>query len=191
MCKFVLASKSPRRKEILKGIGADFKVSASDADENIDKNLEPFMYVQELAMIKAAAAKNESAEYIIAADTVVYFKGKIMGKPHTKEEAFEMLEALSGNTHSVYTGICVCNPKSGVSVTDYEKTDVTFNKLTHDEIRRYIESGEPFDKAGGYGIQGRGALLVGKIAGDYFNVVGLPASKLNKLLKKEFNTELI
>ena len=190
MCKFVLASKSPRRKEILKGIGADFKVSASDADENIDKNLEPFMYVQELAMIKAAAAKNESAEYIIAADTVVYFKGKIMGKPHTKEEAFEMLEALSGNTHSVYTGICGCNPNSGVSVTDYEKTDVTFNKLTHDEIRRYIESGEPFDKAGGYGI-GKGALLVGKISGDYFNVVGLPASKLNKLLKKEFNTELI
>lgn len=191
MCKFVLASKSPRRKEILKGIGVDFRVSASDAEENIDKKLEPFMYVQELAMIKAAAAKKEKAEYIIAADTIVYFNGKIMGKPHTEEEAFRMLEALSGNTHSVYTGICVCDPKSGVSATDYEKTDVTFNKLTHDEIKKYIESGEPFDKAGGYGIQGKGALLVEKISGDYFNVVGLPAAKLNKLLKKEFNTELI
>lgn len=191
MCKFILASQSPRRKEILKGIGVDFKVSVSDADENIDKNIEPHLYVQELAMIKAAAVKNENAEYIIAADTIVYHNGKIMGKPHTKEEAAGMLESLSGTTHSVYTGICVCALKKGVSVTDYEKTEVMFNKLTHEEITKYIESGEPFDKAGGYGIQGKGALLVKGISGDYFNVVGLPVAKLNKLLKREFNTDLL
>lgn len=191
MCKFILASKSPRRKEILKNIGVSFKVSVSDADENIDKNIEPSLYVQELAMIKAAAVEKENAQYVISADTVVYFDGKIMGKPHTEDDARAMLKALSGNTHSVYTGICVCECKTGISATDYEKTDVTFGKLTNDEIEKYIKSGEPFDKAGGYGIQGKGALLVEKISGDYFNVVGLPAAKLNKLLKQEFNTELI
>lgn len=191
MCKFVLASKSPRRKDILKGIGVDFRVAVSDAEENIDKSIEPSLYVQELAMIKAAAVKKEKAEYIISADTIVYFNGKILGKPHTRNEAFEMIAALSGNTHRVYTGICVCQTKTGISVTDYEMTEVTFSKLTQNEITKYIESGEPFDKAGGYGIQGKGALFVEKISGDYFNVVGLPAAKLNKLLKKEFNTELI
>ncbi len=191
MCKFILASKSPRRKEILKAIGTDFKTAVSDADENIDKNIEPSLYVQELAMIKAAAIKSKDAKYIIAADTVVYFNGRIMGKPHTEQEAYQMLEALSGNTHCVYTGICVCDTENGVSATDYEKTDVTFGILAPDEINKYIKSGEPFDKAGGYGIQGKGSLLVEKISGDYFNVVGLPVAKLNKLLKKEFNTELI
>lgn len=191
MCKFILASKSPRRKEILKALGTDFKTAASDADENIDKTIEPSLYVQELAMIKAAAVKVKDTKYIIAADTIVYFNGRIMGKPHTEEEAYQMLESLSGNTHCVYTGICVCDVESGVSATDYEKTEVTFNVLAPDEIDKYIKSGEPFDKAGGYGIQGKGALLVEKISGDYFNVVGLPVAKLNKLLKKEFNTELI
>lgn len=191
MCKFILASKSPRRKEILKALGTDFKTEVSDADENIDKTIEPSLYVQELAMIKAAAVKAKDAKYIIAADTIVCFNGRIMGKPHTEEEAHQMLESLSGNTHCVYTGICVSDVESGVSVTDYEKTEVTFNVLAPDEIDKYIKSGEPFDKAGGYGIQGKGALLVEKISGDYFNVVGLPVAKLNKLLKKEFNTELI
>ena len=154
MCEFILASGSPRRKEILRNLGLEFTVCVPDADENIDGNLPPELYVQELALLKAGeAAKMQNGGLIISADTVVYMGGKIMGKPGTKSEAKEMLESLSGNTHSVYTGVCAADVKKGKFATMYEKTDVTFYPLTEEFINKYIESGEPFDKAGGYGIQ--------------------------------------
>ena len=128
---------------------------------------------------------------VISADTIVYFDKKILGKPTDRVNAKKMLEMLSGNVHEVYTGICVTDSVSGRSISDYEVTKVKFKTLTEEEIDRYIETGEPMDKAGSYGIQGKGCLLVEKIEGDYLNVVGLPAVKLAKILKEEFNLNLI
>ncbi|MGN0148652.1 MAG: Maf family protein [Clostridia bacterium] len=196
MAEFILASGSPRRKELLSAIGIDFDVVVSDADEDsISKDAPVEIYVQELALLKAAAtAKNvlkKKKALIIAADTIVTLDGKILGKPQDEDDAFNMLSELSGRTHAVYTGYCVMRISDGFTVCNRVKTDVTFKLLDDEKIRSYIRTGEPMDKAGAYGIQGLGALLIEKIDGDYFNVVGLPVSSLADTLSSEFDIELL
>ncbi len=196
MAKFILASGSPRRKELLTAVGLDFEVVVSDADEtSVSKDVSVDIYVQELALLKAAATakavlKRKDA-LIIAADTIVTLDGKLLGKPRDEDDAFDMLKSLSGRRHDVYTGYCVMRVSDGFTVCDRVKTEVEFKTLDDDWIRRYIKTGEPMDKAGAYGIQGRGALLVNKIDGDYFNVVGLPVSALSETLKNEFDVEIM
>lgn len=190
--KFILASTSPRRKQLLEKIGLQFDVIASGADETILKGIEPEILVQELALLKATnVAKQCHKAFIIAADTIVCIDENVMGKPSDKANAYAMLRALSGRQHSVYTGICVFDLETGKTVCDYEKTQVVFRSLSDEEIHAYISTGEPFDKAGAYGIQELGMLLIEEIHGDYFNVVGLPICKLGLLLKNEFNIDLL
>ena len=179
----ILASNSPRRRELLGQMGIKgFKVAAPDVDETVEGNLHPAQIVEELSLrkAKAAAAKNGGDGLIIAADTVVALEGAVLGKPHSEEDAFSMLSALSGNRHDVYTGVTVM--LGGRVVTEHERTAVTFRDVERSEIRAYIATGEPMDKAGAYGIQGRGALLVSGIQGDYCNVVGLPVYRLGRIL---------
>ena len=190
MNEFILASQSPRRRELLKNIGLKFEVIVSEADEGSvsSEGIAPSLYVQELALIKAAATakkvfKNKKA-VIIAADTIVTLDGKILGKPKDDTQAREMLASLSGRKHEVYTGYCVMRIKDGYTVCNNVKTDVYFKPLTAEKIRAYINTHEPSDKAGAYGIQGMGGLLVEKIDGDYANVVGLPVSALADTLEK-------
>lgn len=190
--KIVLASASPRRKEILENLGIDFEIICSSAEENVDTELPPHIIVQELAMLKGAdvASKINNA-VIISADTIVWYDEVMLGKPTDKNNAKKMLKMLSGNIHEVYTGVCVTDSKSGKSISDFEVTKVKFKNLSDEEIENYINTGEPMDKAGGYGIQGKGCLLVEKIEGDYLNVVGLPAVKLAKILKEDFNINIM
>ncbi len=190
--KIILASASPRRKEILQNLGLEFEVITSSAEEKVPDGLPPHIIVQELAMLKGAdvAAKTKNA-LVISADTIVWLDGKMLGKPKDAEDAKYMLKMLSGNVHEVYTGVCVTHSGSGKSVSEYEMTKVYFRKLSGGEIERYIATGEPLDKAGAYGIQGKGCLLVEKIEGDYLNVVGLPAVSLAKILREEFNFNTI
>lgn len=190
--RLVLASASPRRKEILENLGLDFEVITSNAEEKVDSDIPPYMVVQQLAMLKGTdvALKTENA-LVISADTIVYLDGEILGKPGEIQNARQMLKKLSGKEHEVYTGICITDSGAGKSVSDYELTKVKFRDLNDEEIENYINTGEPMDKAGGYGIQGKGCLLVEKINGDYLNVVGLPATKLSKILKEEFNFNII
>ncbi len=190
MTEFILASNSPRRKEILMGLGVNFRVITAQVDENIKHELPPELLVQELALLKGAAVAAENADkYVISADTVVYANGKVLGKPQNADEAFKMLRSLSGEKHEVYTGICItCGAKA---VADYVKTTVEFYELSDAEINKYISTGEPFDKAGAYGIQGKGCVLVKGIEGDYFNVVGLPVAQLTRLIKNEFSIDFI
>mgnify|MGYP002514164879 CR=1 FL=1 len=168
----------------------------ADADENtVDSSVPPGIYVQQLSLLKAVSTaekviKNKNA-LIISADTVVVNDGSILGKPTDQRDAFNMLSALSGKTHQVYTGFCVLRTKDAYAVCKHVCTDVTFKKLSDEQIMRYIQSGESMDKAGSYGIQGLGAMLVEKINGDYFNVVGLPVSALSDILETEFQFRLI
>ena len=191
--KFVLASKSPRRSELLQNIGVEFEVIVSGADESeIPATLPPHIYVQELAVLKgtAVAADCRIGRLVIAADTVVVCDGEIMGKPKDAEDAYRMLKMFSGREHYVYTGFSVSDSSNMMTVSGYEMTEVHFKELSDDEINEYINSGECFDKAGGYGIQGKASLFVDSIKGDFFNVVGLPLCALNNLLIKEFNISL-
>lgn len=177
----ILASKSPRRKELLGIITDNFKIMSVDADETLPEGIGPQEAVLYLSKIKAMPLKNDS-DVIIGADTVVAVDGSILGKPADDGEAFEMLRRLSGREHSVFTGVTLVSPRGEASF--FEKTNVRFYRLSDEEIRKYIETGECRDKAGAYGIQGRGSLLVEKIDGDYFNVVGLPVAHLYRELKK-------
>ena len=179
--KIVLASASPRRKELMKLITDDFDIMPSDADETLPEEIESEKAAEYLARIKAESVGNIENAAVIGCDTVVVIDGKILGKPENREQCRKMLNALSGRTHYVYTGVCVIYNSIKYSFT--EKTEVTFHNLSKNEIEEYMNTGEPFDKAGGYGIQGRGALLVKEIKGDYFNVVGLPVSALYRKLK--------
>lgn len=196
MSEIILASASPRRRELLGNMGLDFKVVVSDADESsVDASVPPHIYVQELALLKATATaeqviKNKNA-IIISADTVVVNDGKILGKPKSETEAFNMLKSLSGKGHKVYTGFCVLRVKDAYTVCRHAETEVVFKTLTDEKIKRYVESKEPMDKAGAYGIQGLGAMLVDYIHGDYFNVVGLPVSALADTLETDFNFKLM
>lgn len=197
MSEIILASASPRRSELMKNMGLDFSVVVSDADESAaDKSVPPGIYVQELAFLKAAGAAKKLTKrrdkIVIAADTIVVSgDGRVLGKPEDEKDAFDILRALSGVTHKVYTGYCVMRLSDGKTVCENVCTDVTFRELSDERIERYIKTGEPMDKAGAYGIQQLGALLVKSINGDYFNVVGLPVGELAKTLEEEFDFRII
>lgn len=175
----ILASKSPRRKELLSLITENFVIKTANVDETLPRGITPDKAVEYLSKIKAEPFAN-GVDTVIGADTVVAVDGKILGKPANRQEAFDMLRTLSGKYHSVFTGVTVIKPEG--TVTFSVETRVKFFDLTDDEINAYIATGECDDKAGAYGIQGKGALLVEKIDGDYFNVVGLPVSLVNKFL---------
>lgn len=181
--KIILASNSPRRKELLKYLYQDFLVIPADIDETIPKDIEIEKSAEYVAIKKAKAiSKDNQDSLVIGCDTIVLVDNTILGKPKDKSNCLNMLKSLSGREHSVITGVCVVFGEK--MITFSEETKVKFYTLSDDEILKYISTGEPFDKAGGYGIQGYGSLLVEKISGDYFNVVGLPISKLNQELKK-------
>ncbi len=193
MRKIILASQSPRRRELLGRLLDDFTVLSDDAEEVRIPNEKPEDMVKRLALEKAknVAVKSGAKALIIGADTVVTFDGKALGKPKDEEDAFSMLLSLSGREHTVYTGVAVLDTETGKTKTVAEGTKVRFRNLTNAEIRAYIASGEPMDKAGAYGIQELGALLISGICGDYFNVVGLPICRLGTLLKEEFAVDLL
>ncbi|MGN0571901.1 MAG: Maf family protein [Candidatus Fimenecus sp.] len=180
--KLILASNSPRRAEILKQGGFSFEKRVSDADETLPADIAPDTAVEILAQRKGCAVFRAADEVILAADTVVALRNRILGKPKDEEEAKEMLRALSGHTHSVFTGVYITDGER--EFLFHTQTRVTFYPLSETEIDMYVQSGEPLDKAGAYGIQGRGALFVEKIDGDYLNAVGLPLSKTARILKE-------
>ena len=182
--KLVLASKSPRRSEILKNAGIDFTVRVADADETIHDGTKPEDAVVFLAARKAMAVERADDETVLGADTVVVLDDKILGKPKDREDAYNMIKNLSGRVHSVYTGVCAIG--NGISLTFAEETKVEFYPLTEDEINEYINTEEPYDKAGAYGIQGLASKFIRGIQGDYFNVVGLPVSSVyKKIIEKQ------
>ena len=179
----ILASKSPRRKELLSLITTDFEIIPAVGEENADPALSPDMFVRALAEQKALEiAESHPDDAVIGSDTVVAVNGEILGKPKDKADAFRMLSLLSGTSHSVFTGVAVV--KNGKVHSFTEETKVRFFPLDEFEIERYIATGEPFDKAGAYGIQDIGALLVEGIDGDYYNVMGLPVGRLFRLMKE-------
>ncbi len=185
--RLILASGSPRRKELLEHLGMDFEVIVSGCDETTG-SLAPAETVKELSKRKclASARRIPDDAIVIGADTIVVFNGIIYGKPDSKTDAFEMLKSLQGRIHEVYTGVTVASVKSGnIVYTDSfaEKTAVHVAKMTEEEIMQYIDSGEPSDKAGAYGIQGLFSKFITGIEGDYFNVVGLPLAALYSHLK--------
>ncbi|NCA66695.1 MAG: septum formation protein Maf [Clostridia bacterium] len=175
--KIILASASPRRKELLKGLVDSFEIVVTDVAEESRFNA-PHKKVMEIAFIKANAVNIKQGELIIAADTTVYLDGVYYGKPHNEANAFAMLQKLTGRTHTVYTGVCLAT--IGKSCLFYEKSSVTFKKLTDCEILEYIREKQPFDKAGAYGIQDE--RLVKSYKGSYTNIVGLPMEKLEDAL---------
>ncbi len=180
--EIVLASASPRRKELLSAAGMEFTICASDCDEKVPNGLLPGDTAVSIASQKALnVAAKHPASTVIGADTIVVINSEILGKPKDEADAKRMLGLLSGNTHEVYTGVCIV--KDGRETSFFECTEVTFYQLSSAEIDRYVSTGEPMDKAGAYGIQGKGALLVKGISGDYLNVVGLPVAKLAGILK--------
>ena len=184
MAQLILASQSPRRQELLRRIGiTDFTVLATDSDESYDPRWSPEELVSRLSARKAAAAAAQAgpAAIVIAADTMVFLDHERLGKPADGDDAFRMLSDLSGREHTVRTGVTV--RRGDLSRTEVEATAVRFRPLTAEEIRRYIATGEPMDKAGAYGIQGLGALLVEGTRGDYFNVMGLPVLRLARMLR--------
>jgi septum formation protein len=180
----VLASASPRRKVLLAELGLTFTVEPSDVDEKKDVPEDPVEHARILAERKArdVLARHERG-LILAADTIVVLDGRIYGKPASENEAVRMLTELAGREHTVMTGVCAANAESGTVATALVQTQVRFHALSMDEIRRYVATGEPMDKAGAYAIQGRGALLVAGITGDYTNVVGLPIGPAMDLLE--------
>jgi len=181
-CNIILASQSPRRRELLERMGLCFDVLPVDLDETLDPGIPVRDAVVKLARGKAlaAAAKYNSCA-IIAADTLVECGGRILGKPADENEAFDMIKLLSGNWHNVMTGVCVAHGRDIMDAC--ETTRVHFTKMTDDEIRWYLSTGESMDKAGAYGIQGYAGAFIDSIQGDYFNVMGLPMAALLKMLK--------
>ncbi len=179
--ELLLASQSPRRRELFKLIGLDFSVVQSDTDEAVDFS-DPAELVEQLSLRKAQAVKAGRENCcVVGSDTVVYLNGEILGKPQDRQDAYRILKKLSGHTHTVYTGLAVLTD-GGVQLC-HDVAQVTFETLTDEEIWRYIDSGEPMDKAGAYGIQGTAAVFVRRIEGCYFTIVGLPLPQLYKMLK--------
>ncbi len=185
----VLASKSPRRRELLGMLGLEFTLASPNADETLPEGISPREGVEELSRRKALSLSGEYPnDLIIAADTLVAVDGRCLGKPRDPSEARRMLSELSGRSHEVFTGLTICLGER--IVTKSERTEVIFRALSDEEIEAYVSSGEPMDKAGAYGIQSKGSLLVEGIRGDYFNVVGLPVCTLGLMLK-EFGIEIL
>ena len=186
----ILASKSPRRKEILQSVGADFRIITKETDESYSGSPKPDELVKDLSLRKfrAVIGEAEEGDIVLAADTVVSLDGCIFGKPADRDEAFSMISRMSGRSHEVYTGIAVGDSEKVVSAC--ECTKVFFRKLTKDEIYEYIDRFKVTDKAGAYAIQERAALFVEKIEGDFFNIVGLPVFLVGKILREMFQYEL-
>ncbi|WP_405345626.1 Maf family protein [Ruminococcus sp.] len=183
MSRIILASQSPRRQELIAHITPEFTVIVSDAEESLPEGLPPEDVPAYLAGIKAeTVAADHPDDIVIGADTVVILDGCILGKPRDKDDAVRMLSALSGKAHTVVTGCAVY--QGSRRITFSEQTRVEFYPLSDREILEYIATGEPFDKAGAYGIQGRGCVLVKRIEGDFFNVMGLPVARLKRELKR-------
>jgi septum formation protein len=186
--RLILASASPRRAEVLRAAGIPFETMPADVDEAHRPNETPEELVRRLAEAKArfAAARGPSGEpaIVVGADTEVVVDGLVLGKPASAEDAREMLRRLSGRTHGVITGLAVIRLPDGATRTEQETTLVTFAPLTAEEIEDYVASGEPFDKAGAYAIQGRGGRFVTRVEGCYFNVVGLPLARLYRILRE-------
>ena len=181
MNKFILASASPRRKELLETAGYQFDIIPSCCEEIVPAGLTPKDTVEGLAYQKALDVYADHPDSVVlGADTVVCFDGKILGKPESEEDAVRMLTMLSGQTHEVRTGIALLG--KGIEFVSSEAAMVTFFQLSEEQIRNYVATGEPMDKAGAYGIQGKGAVLVRSVLGDYFNVVGLPIATVARAL---------
>ena len=180
--QLILASASPRRRELLSLFGVPFVIRAADIDETMDPGGSPYDEVGRVSRLKAEATARESGDVVIAADTIVVCAGRVLGKPHDAADAAGMLRLLSGRDHQVMTGVTVLRDEQAVTFT--EVTDLHFRDLTEKEIARYVASGEPMDKAGSYGIQGGAALFCTGMTGDYYNVMGLPVCKLGQVLKE-------
>lgn len=189
--EIILASASPRRKEILENTKLKFRIIKSEVEEVIVEGESPQQVVMRLSFEKCmdVASKHESS-LVIGADTIVVLDGMILGKPKDEDEAYEMLRKLSNNVHQVITGISLINLEGNKKIIDYVVSNVKFKDLSEEDIKDYIQTNESLDKAGAYGIQGYGALLVDEIQGDYFNIVGLPISRVSDLLKKNFSINL-
>lgn len=184
----ILASQSPRRKELLGLLGIPFTIQVSQADETMEQGKSPAQQVAEVSRRKALATVVSAEDVVIAADTIVVCDDVILGKPKDRQDACRMLKMLSGRSHQVMTGMTVRYGSQLYSCT--EITDVTFRELSDREIERYVDSGEPMDKAGAYGIQGGAAVFTEKLCGDYYNVMGLPVCRLVQVLR-EFVPELM
>lgn len=183
MGKLVLASGSPRRRELLAGLGLAFEIIVSDVDETIEGQSSPAETVRTLAYRKASAVANSIQDgIVVGADTIVVLDDQILGKPVDQQDACRMLSMLQGRTHTVYSGVAVIDASTGRHVIDHRSTLVHMRSLTDSEISAYVQTGEPMDKAGSYAIQGVGSTIVERIDGDYFTVVGLPMELLASLL---------
>lgn len=184
MKKLILASASPRRAHMLGRLGVRFSLAPPSAEEPPHRRgIPPSSYVRKNAELKArSSARGAGSALVIGADTVVVYRGRVLGKPRTLHEAFEFLHLLNGRSHAVYTGLCIVDTGDMSALRGYDKTIVTFRKLSDEEIRQYLARINPLDKAGAYAIQGHGALLVSAIAGCYYNVVGFPVALLEQML---------
>ena len=178
----ILASQSPRRKELMGLFHVPFTVRAADIDETMDSGRSPYDEVARVSRLKAEATPREPDDVVIAADTIVVCDGKVLGKPKDEADAVAMLRLLSGRDHQVMTGMTVL--RGGEAVTHTEVTDIHFRNLSEQEIVSYVRTGEPMDKAGSYAIQGGAALFCEKMDGDYYNVVGLPVCRLGQILRR-------
>ena len=179
--QLILASASPRRKELLEKFGFPFVIRAADIEETMDPGKPPYDEVGRVSRLKAMATPRDPGDIVIAADTIVVCEGTVLGKPRDEEDAKAMLRLLSGRDHQVMTGCTVVRGEKCETFT--EVTDLHFRVLREKEIARYVESGEPMDKAGSYGIQGGAALFCQSMVGDYYNVMGLPVCRLGQVLK--------
>jgi septum formation protein len=191
----ILASSSPRRQELIRSLGLPVRIIPSEADETVSGQLQPKEIVETLAerkasSVAAALPESERKGLVIGSDTIVVLDGSVLGKPKDEAEAADMLTRLQGRAHEVYSGVTIIDAASGRTVTSHLVTRVWMKELDALRIRKYIETGEPMDKAGSYGIQGLGALLVERIEGDFFNVVGLPVSLVADVLE-EFGVRVL
>ena len=180
--ELILASQSPRRRELLGLFGVPFVIRVADIDETMDPEKLPFDEVARVSLCKALAVARRDNDVVIAADTIVVCQGRVLGKPRSEAEAGEMLSLLSGRDHQVMTGVTVLCGSEAVTFT--EVTDLHFRELSDREIARYVATGEPMDKAGAYGIQGSAALFCERMVGDYYNVMGLPVCRLGQVLRQ-------
>jgi len=180
----ILASKSPRRKEILEDFGFEIEIITEDIVEESSQT-DSLLWAQDIALKKGrAVAEKNKDRWVISADTVVVFNNEFLGKPKDKDEAKKVLKKLSGNTHEVVTAVAMMNLSQNIEFAFADVTEVRFKKLESSEIEWYVESGEPMDKAGSYGIQGKGSIFIDRIEGDFFNVMGFPISRFYDKLKE-------
>jgi septum formation protein len=183
--KIILASGSPRRKELLLNLGFEFTVIAPDVDETPLRGERPIDHVTRLSLVKArTVAKLNPDDLVIGADTTVVVDNTILGKPNSPDEAISMLQRLSGKAHTVYTGLSMVILKEDIIKSEYDSTTVVFNKLKLEAIKNYVASGEPLDKAGAYGIQGMGSFLVNRYEGEFDTVIGFPTKLFKKMLEE-------